>query len=56
MLRGCNQPRQVVAHNALENYFHAKLVELLGEVKRVGVAAERREQLGADRDNFGVHG
>jgi hypothetical protein len=45
----------MVADDALEDYFHAELVELLGEVERVGVAAERREQLGPDRDNFGVH-
>jgi hypothetical protein len=53
MLRGCNQTWQVVADDALEDYFHAELVQLLGEVERIGVAAEGREQFRADRDNLG---
>jgi hypothetical protein len=31
-------------------------VQLLGEIERIRIHAEGREQLGANRDNFGVHG
>ena len=56
MLRGGGQAPEIVPHNAFENYFNAELVDLLGEIQRVCIHAERRQQFGADRDDFGVHG
>ena len=56
MLRGGSQALEIVPYNALENYFDAELVDLLGEIQRVCIHAERRQQFGADRDDFGVHG
>ena len=46
----------VVADDGLENDIDAQQVELFGEVERVGVLAERSQQLRADGDDLGVHG
>ena len=43
MLRGCDQTPEVVSYDALENYLDAELVQLLGEVKRIGIHAEGRQ-------------
>ena len=52
-LRG--QAVAVVADDALGDHFDAELVQLIGEVERVGVEAIGSEHLAADRDDFGVH-
>ena len=44
-----------VADDGFEGDGDADLVELFGEVERVGVLAERGEHLGADGDDFGFH-
>ena len=56
MLRGRNQTTEIVPHHALENHFNAKLIDLLGKVERICIHAEGRQQLGANRDDLGVHG
>ena len=55
VLRGRHEAAAVVADDAFEDYIDAEQVELLGEVERVGVHAVGSEQLGAHRDDFGVH-
>jgi hypothetical protein len=45
-----------VADNGLENDFHAKLVEALGQEQGIRVLAKRRQQLGADSYDLSVHG
>ena len=56
MLRSGNQPGPIIANNTLEDHLDAELIQLLGEVERVGIHAEGREQLGSHRDDFGIHG
>jgi hypothetical protein len=56
MLRRLNQPFEIVAHHALENHFNAQLIDLLGEIERIRIRAEGRQQLRADRDDLGIHG
>ena len=51
-----DQMPQIVAHYGLEHYFDAQLVELFGEIERVGVHAEGSQQLGANGDDLRVHG
>ena len=43
MLRGRNQALEIIADHALENYFNAQLIDLLGEIERVRIHAEGRE-------------
>ncbi len=45
----------VVADHAFGDHFDAELVQLGGEVERVGIEAIAREHLAADGDDFGVH-
>ncbi len=56
MLRGRNQALEIVADHTLENHLNAQLIDLLGEIERVRIHAEGREQLGAHRDDLSVHG
>jgi hypothetical protein len=56
VLRGRNQTFEIVAHHALENYFNPQLIDLLGEIKRIRIHAEGRQQFGANRNDFSVHG
>ena len=42
---GSGEMFAAVAHDGLENHFNAKLVELLGQIKRVRVLTERSQQL-----------
>jgi len=56
VLRGLNQAFEVIADHALENYLNTQLVNLLGEKKRVCIHAEGSQQLGAYRNDLGVHG
>ena len=44
-----------IADDGLEDHFNAQLVELLGQIKRVGVLTEGGQQLGANGDDLGVH-
>src|ERR1039458_5559990 len=44
-----------VADDALGDHFDAELVQLSGEVERVGIDAIAGEHLAADGDDFGVH-
>ena len=53
---GCREPFGVVAHNAFEAHFHAQVIQLFGEVERVGVLAMGSQHLRADGDDLGVHG
>ena len=45
-----------VADNRLEGHRNADLIELFGQVERVGVLAVRRKHFGADCDDLGFHG
>ena len=44
MLRGRDQAFEIIAHHALEDYFDAKLIDLLGEIEGICIGAEGREQ------------
>jgi hypothetical protein len=55
MLCGRHKTPQVVPHDGFENHFNAQLVDLLREIERVRIHAEGREQLGANRNDLGVH-
>ena len=55
MLRGSNQPPQVVSHDALENDVNSQLVELIREIQGIGIHAVGSQHLGTHRDDFGVH-
>jgi hypothetical protein len=50
-----HKPPEIIAHNAFENYVDAQQVELLGEVKRIGVRAVGCEHFGTHRNDFSVH-
>ena len=56
MLRGLDQALQIVTHDAFEDHFDAQVVDLFGEIKRIGICAEGCEQFGANRNDLGVHG
>ena len=45
----------VVADHALGDYFDAQVVQLAGDIERVGIDALGRQHLGADRNDFSVH-
>ena len=55
MLSGGDELAEIVSDDAFENDFDAELVELLGEVERIGVHAVGSEEFGTYRDDFGVH-
>ena len=46
----------IVAHNCLENHFHAEQVKFFGEVKGVRILTKRGQQLRANGYDLGVHG
>ena len=52
---GIRQPVAVVADHGFGGHLHAQVVELGGEVERIGVDALGGEHLRADCDDFGVH-
>lgn len=56
MLRGGDQPFEIVSDHAFENYFDAELIELIGEIEGIRIGTKRREQFGADCNDLGVHG
>ncbi len=56
MLCGGYEVREIVPYDAFEDYLDSELVQLFGEVQRVGVGAEGSEQLRANRNDFRVHG
>jgi hypothetical protein len=56
MFRGCNQALAIVADHSFEDHVNAQQIDLLGEIEGVRIHAERREQLGANRDDLSVHG
>jgi hypothetical protein len=45
----------VVADHGFGGNLHTQVVELGGQVERIGIDALRGEQFGAGRDDFGVH-
>ena len=55
MLCRLDQAPEIIPHHALENYLNAYLVDLLGEIERVRIHAEGRQQFGANRDDLSVH-
>ena len=55
MMRDGDESRAAVADDGLQDNFDAKLVQLFGEIKRIGVLAERGEELRADGDDFSKH-
>src|SRR4029077_20598858 len=44
-----------ISNNGLEDHFHPELIEFFGEIQRVRILAERRQQVGADSNDFGIH-
>jgi len=45
----------VVADHALGHHFDAQVVQLAGEIERVGIDALGRQHFGTDRNDFGIH-
>jgi hypothetical protein len=45
----------IVAHNGLENHFHAELVKFFSEVKGIRVLTKRGQQFRANGDDLGIH-
>ena len=56
MLRGCDQAPEIVSYNALEDHLDAQSIDLLGEIERIRIHAEWRQQLGTNRNDLSVHG
>ena len=55
MLSGGHELAEIVSDDAFEDDFDAELVELLGEIERIGVHAVGSEEFGTYRDDFCVH-
>src|SRR5438105_13789992 len=46
----------VIPHDGLKNDLHPELVQLFGEIQRIGVLAERSQQLRPDGNDLSFHG
>src|SRR5262245_49585462 len=52
---GIGEPVPIVTNYRFRADLNAEVIELSGEIERVGVDALRRQHLGADCDDFSVH-
>jgi hypothetical protein len=55
LAEGAGETVEVVADDALAGYFDTQVVQLAGEIERVGIDALGRQHFGTDRNDFSVH-